>query len=80
MYLASEKCKNDCKIFKITLVLKPEIAPSSIRFRRKYYSKVLKYTIIFFSHFCYQINAVDRCSGFYWLYWFYWVDGYKQIA
>ena len=40
MYLALKKCKNDCKIFKITLVQifvhkKPEIAPSSIGFRLK---------------------------------------------
>ena len=35
MYLALKKCKNDCKIFKITLVQIPEIAPSSIGFRLK---------------------------------------------
>ena len=43
-------------------------------------TKVVKHTIIYLSYFSYQINAVDRCSGFYRLYWFHGVDGHKQIA
>ena len=47
MYLALRKCKNDCKILKITLEqifcpLKPEIARFSIGFRLKTFKAVLK--------------------------------------
>ena len=50
MYLALKRCKNDCKIFKITLVqifcpLKSEIAPSSIGFRLNIFNHIYNKTL-----------------------------------